>query len=248
MKRIGMIAVAITVVLAAGWAVTALAPGDPSDEHAAIHTFDQATYVLEQRQAAILASIRTAILQSAAEIDGKCPGILARAPRGQAFGALNLEALMTPVLAGHYVERHAIDVYIGSIEHLSWSNRTVARLVRTRIDELKAELRVAPPDPCADMKAWIASQYAHIPPTTARFDREFPLPTKELPEGSMRVMSHLRLLLAPAEDARDKAIVHRTEQLEHDGSRSVQGMWSTAATRLTEALGLDPSVQEAFLG
>lgn len=63
-------------------------------------------------------------------------------------------------------DRQASLAYVRAVRSLRWSNNAVTLLERESAVELESELQTAPPQVCADMKAWVASGYRTLSPAT----------------------------------------------------------------------------------
>jgi hypothetical protein len=249
MKRvIAIVLMVMAATTASGFAVASMIRSSKPDDQAATHVLVQATHVFNQKLVSILPTVGVAVHRRVQQVDRECPSIMVGVPNKGAFGPLNYEVLLAPVVTIVDVQGLAMRTYMRSIARLKWSSTLLTHVVRTSVAELQAELKVLPPNPCADIRAWIRSGYRQLPTSTARFIREFPLPTKEFPEGGPGRYVRMRRLLGPYEDAKDRDAVRKTEHLEAYLSKALQQMRVRAATELTHTLRLDPNVQQTFIG
>lgn len=69
-------------------------------------------------------------------------------------------------------DRQAARAYARAVRSLRWSNNTLTVFERTGAAELEWELRSAPPNVCADTRAWVASGYKTLSPATKALIRE----------------------------------------------------------------------------
>lgn len=169
------------------------------------------------------------------EIAGECPGILANAPPGQGFSMLLGEAADGLALAFSTPLDDAAATFDRSIAHLRWSSKALTRGVRTIAVADRAELAVAAPHVCTDLRAWAADSYSTIPQTTENFlaageaAQKHPRPTQQ---GVLRK-------LAQYENPRMKSLAHSIVVLEGKTASAIGPALEPLLAHLAEALGLE---------
>jgi hypothetical protein len=256
MKRVG----ALVLVFIAAIAVSAFAfmsenRSDAGDRRAT-DAFVEATYLFNRRLVLTWPTVETTVERRVAHIIRDCPRVMAGAPRGEAFRELNLEVLMAPVLTSVDAQSTIIGSYIDAIVGLKWSEAKLMRLVGTTVGELQAELRVASPRPCADIRSWIKSDYRQVPASTEQFNGEFPFPTREFPEGGggeflavgPQPVTRFENALRPYADLDDRTILDEIVRSESEVSGVRNRMRSEDARQLTRGLLLDSNFQRFIVG
>lgn len=176
----------------------------------------------------------------ASEIGGECPSALTYAPRDGAFGELGEEAEATAFYAGTAPVRSMLLRLAHTIEHLSWSDHRLTRLVRAEATEERAIATLALPNVCADIAAWKASAYAALPQTAARFlartqaveSLSVTGPSEELREAA--IMRRLRPYETPAQ----RRIARRIDRLEAAIGRRLNAARTIAEKTLAAAFGV----------
>lgn len=187
-------------------AVPASALGGSADV-ATTQKYIQANYTLVQVGKAKLGAAEAALAAVKHQIARECPRAAAESPQNEDSTQLSNEIIGAMVLNAYHTDRPAGESFIRTVKGLRWSNRKLTSTVQAYASKLKVMNALAPPDVCADVRAWVASKYQTLPATTVRFDQQF-MPNwvaiGELPAG----------LLAPYERANEKSILRRTGQLE----------------------------------
>lgn len=176
----------------------------------------------------------------ASEIGVECPSALAFAPRDAAFGELGEEAEATAFFAGVAPVRSALLRLAHAIEHLTWSNSGLTRLVRAEGAEERAVAALALPDTCADIAAWKASGYVALPQSAARFlarrqdieSLSFVGLTEESREAA------IMRLLRPYETPAQRRTAKRVEHLEAQIARRLTAAGAIVNGKLPAALGV----------
>jgi hypothetical protein len=161
--------------------------GSPSS--LATRTYIKANYTLVSAARANLAPAKAAITNLGATVAGECPVV----------GALEV--------AAYQPDRESMLAFAHAIHVLRWSNRKLTRAVDGYATKLEGFTTLAPPNICADVKAWVASDYATLPASTIAFDKGFYTFDIEAEEVPLR-------LLRPYESATEASLLHRTQRLE----------------------------------
>jgi hypothetical protein len=179
----------------------------------------------------------------AAGISGECPGILTGAPpHGESFvfgligpeagappnpraigeqsrqsrqrGELELELSLALDDSQTQSDREATEALIRALTPLKWSNPKITFLLRLSIAAAREQLDFPAPPVCADMKAWVASGYATLSPTSKEIaSRSEQLLKRVFELLALSEQTHIQpfpKILAPYEDASDRALARRT--------------------------------------
>ncbi len=175
------------------------------------------------------------------QVAGECPGILAHAPPGQGFSMLFGEAVEGLALAFSTPLHAAAVTFDRSIAHLRWSGKALTRGVRAIAAADRAEMAIAAPQACNDLRAWVAGGYSTIPQATESFfaageaAQKLPRPTQR---GFLRK-------LARYESPRMKALARSTAALEGQTASALGPALEPLLTHLAGALGLELSTSAA---
>jgi hypothetical protein len=239
---------------------TRIAPQD----RAATRALLEARYVYEQALLAGAPASRAAEERFARTLSGECPGVLADAPNGapralleslqrprspRQVGEANRENVQLSDLQGELslgldlplieTDRQAAATYARIVRSLRWSNTAVTVLERANAAELEWESQRAPPNVCADMRAWVASGYKTLSPATKTLIRE----------REAVIISALHVLSKPIssfessdpllayEGPREKALARKVDVLEGDLKSARKGL-AAVETGLERTLGL----------
>lgn len=129
-----------------------------------------------------------------------CPGALAHAPRNIRIGEALEEAFAG--LASAFLRPWAVPLvtFAGTVEHLSWSNRRLTRLVALEAARGRAEASLPSPQLCSDLEAWVAGGYGSLPPSAARFLQTYRAVSVAVGAGGRSIDEEIHRLLVPYED------------------------------------------------
>ncbi len=167
----------------------------------------------------------------ASRIGGECPNVLAAAPSEPSPGASSSfprrvaearreqeqlgdleEALRTALgLTADQADRSAAQELIATVRPSHWSDAALERDVGMRLTELEQELSAPEPDVCADMRAWVASGYRTLSEATKALVNQ--LEARRAATQRLASAQSVGDLLARYEDAGDRAITKRSNQL-----------------------------------
>ncbi len=228
------------LLLAACLSAADAAAATHANNAAAARAYLRATEAYVRDGLRTIASGTAAIEARASEIASECPGALTYAPRDEAFGQISEEVTTELLYAGVGPARPILQRLAVAIEHLTWTNRKLTRLVRERAVEERTIAALALPDVCADIATWKASSYAALPPSSSAFLER---------AGALQASSSF----APLEEPREAVIVRLLKRYEGPRSRraaerteAMEARWSArlevAATpiraKLAAALGV----------
>jgi hypothetical protein len=166
----------------------------------------RADYTLVKAGTAKLGAAKAALLGVERRIESECPMAAANSPQNPDSTQLSNEIIGAIVIAAYRTDLPAGANFIRAAQGLRFSNHALTSTVQSYVSKLKVLNKLAPPNVCADVNAWVAGGYRALPASTVRFDQEF-MPNwvaiGELPSG-----------LAPYERASLRGVVRRTTQLE----------------------------------
>jgi len=244
--------------------------GVTSQDRAATRELLEARYTYEQSLLATAPASKAAAEGLASSLGGECPGVLAGAP-DETLGTLlespshsesppksprqmgesnrdrrqlsDLQSELGLALEQAPIEadRQATLAYARAVGPLRWSNSYLTELARIGAATLERQLQSAPPDVCADMKAWVASGYQTLSTVTKALIREQETVDRPL----LRVLREriagpagLADPLLPYEGSREKALAREIDVLENDLKSARKGL-ATVERGLERTLGLD---------
>ena len=194
-------------IAAAVAGVPAAALADPADV-AATQSYVQANYALVRVAGAHLATSEAAPLGALAQVQRECPRAGAGSPQDPESTQMSDEVIGAMVIAAARPDRQAIETFIRTVAGLSWSSRGLTSAIRAYTGDLKTVLSLNAPDLCGDVKAWAASGFHTLPPSTAAFVGEF------MP--AWVALGYLPGTLTRYESPAAKPLVHRSEQIESE--------------------------------
>ncbi len=177
-----------------------------SGDVASTQAYIQANYALVQAGRAKLAAAAAALLAVRRQIGGECPRAAAESPQNADSTQLSNEVIGAIVIAAIRTDLPAGANFVRAVKGLRWSNHKLTSTVQSYAGKLKVLNTLAPPNVCADVRAWVASDYRTLPASTVRFDQLF--------EPNWVGIGELPALLAPSERPNQRAVLRRTSQLE----------------------------------
>jgi hypothetical protein len=208
--RLAPILLAALALAAAPPAALALAPTASlarTGNAAATRAYIAANYTLVRVARANLATGKAAIKGLVRQITGQCPRAAFESPQNHDSEQLSNEVVGALEIAAYQPDRASMVSFARAVRGLSWSDRTLTRMVSAYATKLAGFAKLAMPDVCGDVEAWAASGYQTLPASTVQFDNSFYRDDIEAEEVSLR-------LLAPYESATEASILHRTKRLE----------------------------------
>jgi hypothetical protein len=229
MARIALIAATtLALTFAPAQARAAASGGDGAATAAYLAANFKLVSFARSEQASSEATLRVLL----ARVRRECPKVAAGSPQDTASEQLTFELVGAMTLVAVKPNVRAIAGYTRAVAGLHWSNTKLTRAVSTYRGQLRRQSLMAPPDICADVRAWVASGYRTLPDSTRRFNRAFYsvyvavglLPTR---------------LLAPSVAPAQRSLLQRTHQLElqlTDAEARAVTTWG----QIMEALALNP--------
>ena len=183
------VALSVFALGALGWSISGAiqpaiaAPG--ARDRAPARAFLEAGYLYDSAFLADIGTGEEAVRQLATRLEAECGGVLAGAPPAQAGTAsgatplqrmqseqiselsaeLEFDTLETALLPAH----PAVTTYTHAVTRLHWHDAHTRRLVASLAQKLNRELAAPLLEVCPDLRAWVASGYRTLSPTTTAF-------------------------------------------------------------------------------
>jgi hypothetical protein len=199
---------------------------------AATRAYIAADYALVHTARVNLKTGETALESLRQTISAECPKAATASPENTAAEHLSNEVVGAMGVAFVRSDIPAVEAFAASVTPLHWSDAKLTRKAVLYAGKLKALAALQEPDVCGDVRAWAASGYETLQPATTQFDREYSANDVGIGEVPAR-------LLAPYENARERAQLALTKQSENElveaEARAVEP-WS----KILDALDLQP--------
>ena len=177
-----------------------------SGDAAATQAYLQANYALVSYFAAHIAAARAELAGVLAGVRRECPRAAAESPEDVDSEQLSNEVIGTMVTTVAQRNLAPTRRFERAVQALRWSNGALTKAVRAYVAEGKTLTSLAVPHLCADIGAWVASDYLTLPASTVSFDRSF-MPSWVAP-------GFLPHALAAYESPQERALARRTVVLE----------------------------------
>jgi hypothetical protein len=156
----------------------------------------------------------------------------AASPENEAAAALSNEVIGAMSVVFIRADVQVVDGFAETVAHLHWSNQKLTRKIKAYAAKFKVLAALEMPDVCSDVRAWAASGYRTLPPSTTAFDERYSAHNVGIGE----VPAHL---LAPYEDSHERSVLALTRQFESelvDAEARAVAQWS----KILNALELQP--------
>ncbi len=163
------IAAICTALLALALSPAAARASDAS----ATETYLRANYALTKVGNAHLGASIAAYKGVLSTVKRDCPLAAAHSPQDPESTELSNEVIGTMVLSAGKVDRPAINAFLHTVSGLRWSSGAVTRAVTGYASSLRKLYGLQVPNLCGDVRAWAASGFKSLPPTTIAFDKVF---------------------------------------------------------------------------
>jgi hypothetical protein len=248
-KIVSLLIVIMACVLVGVSASLALsgASAKSADNVAATQAYVRARYELYRAVVWNLPASQTAVEGFVNRVVGECPNVLVGAPQGQLSLELGFEEVFLLGRAFVRPDEHAGFVYADAVKHLRWTTPELMRLVDGGGAWGGTEAKLGPPDLCADLKAWVASDYHTLSAGTKRLLRRIRMEGSSEPSVSGGTATQneksdeaIWRLLGPYETPGVKMLVRSVKQLEaRVRNRNVDSVFS-ASLELSRRLGMKP--------
>jgi hypothetical protein len=179
-----------------------------------------------------------AIEQLAARVQVECRGALASAPNLQSTSEKEVLAEVFAVVlrAPERAEHAAAVKFARSVRRLHWSNRQLTLLTHSDAQRRAVQSGIAPPNLCADLKAWAASGYTATSAATKSYLHRLSAADALQPGARAgEAQKRIKRMLARYEDRSSKAVVRRTKALEAQQRYALKA-FPEATGKVTQAL------------
>jgi hypothetical protein len=184
---------------------TATAVASPTADVAATHAYIQAHYTLARASVARLVAAQVNAQRYTRKIAKQCPGAGTGSLQNEEAQQMSYEMAGALWSITFRTDAGPIGSFARTVSHLHWHNPALTRTARAYARDLSALAQLPTPDVCADVRAWKATGFTKIPPSTISFDKHVEaLEPKAVP-------AHL---LAPSTPPSDAAAARRTTHLE----------------------------------
>jgi len=199
-------------------------------DRAATSGYLHAEYLFQQAAAKILPTAGVLSAEGlASTVGAECPGVVAGAPAGQQKSTLDLELVVAELRAVFAPLRPAVDRLAAETKRLRWDDRVLNRLVHANIAYGVSVLVAPSPSVCADMRAWVASGYRHVPAEARRLEQSLSLADTETP---------VRERMARYESPAERRLVRRTEAMTQATSGAYLPRYNATVAKVNAALGI----------
>jgi hypothetical protein len=204
-----------------------------SGNAATTQAYVQANLKLVQSGVAKLGQGRAALQSARRRTEGECKNAAFNSPQNPESTELSNEIIGSIVLPTLQIGKPDLLKFISAAGGLRWSNSKLTSAIRVYVGKLKVMATLAPPNVCADVRAWVASGYTTLTPSTIQFDKQF------MPNW-VAVGETPTSLLTPFAAPSQKAALRRTMQLENQliEFEAIDGVNTWDA--VMESLGLSP--------
>jgi hypothetical protein len=144
-----------------------------SSDAAATKAYLQANYALVSYFASHIPSARADLAGVLAGVRHECPQAAAASPEDVDSEQLSNEVVGTMVTS--VVQRNLAPTraFERAVQTLRWSNGALTKAVRAYVAKGKTLTSLTVPHLCADIRAWVASDYLTLPASTVSFDQRF---------------------------------------------------------------------------
>jgi hypothetical protein len=219
---------AMTLILAATSGPALAGSGDM----AATRAYIQADYTLVRTARVNLATSEGDLQKLRRQIKAECPKAAAGSPQDTDSEQLSNELVGAMTIAAIQPDVKAVAAFAATVERLRWGNRQLMHKVRSYAGRLKTLSMLPAPNMCADIKAWVASDYRTLPASNISFDDRYY--KVEVAVGEVPAK-----LLAPSELPDERPVLAHAERIEGQLTEAEANAVYTWG-HIMESLGLNP--------
>jgi hypothetical protein len=209
MRVRALLALPAVATASLAFAGSAIAPSSALADAASVtatQTYLQANYTLMRYFASHIPAARAELAGVLAGVRSECPRGAAGSPQDVDSEQLSDEVIGAMVTTVVQHNLPPIQTAIRAAEHLRWSNGALTSAIQAYVAKGKVLTSLAVPHLCADVKAWVAGDYATLPTSTTSFAPRF--------MSVWVAPGYLPAALSAYETVEDRALAHRTAQLE----------------------------------
>jgi hypothetical protein len=233
----------IAAILAAVVWATSAGSGARADDAAATHAYLSAKDLAVRAGAASAPAAIGALSRLRERLDAECPHILRGAPGVLEAGPhdsseVEISEAVHAVVLGmpERAEYPILERFARTVKGLRFSNVDLTRLIHSSASERALQAAIQPPNLCAELRAWLASDKRIVPTSTKRFVgrvREIsrttqvgPAPDGQLAESELHealasgIDGIIARRLVPYENRDDRTISSEIRQLQAAEGRS----------------------------
>jgi hypothetical protein len=229
---LSILALGLTLAMAPASAIAKPGMKPKKSDIATTEKYIAADYELVHSARTNMLTGEAALEELRGKISAECPMAAAASPENEAAEKLSNEVVGTMGVAFIRSDTQAVASFVGAVAHLRWSNPKLTRKAATYASKLKVLAALSAPSVCGDVRAWAASGYRTLTPSTVQFDQIYSANDVGIGEVPAR-------LLAPYEDRAERVTLQHTAQFENElvdaEARAVEP-WS----KILDALNLQP--------
>ena len=170
-----------------------------SRDEAATSAYVQADFRLMRSAVSRIPEAQAAINGVLRAVRADCPRAAGGSPQNAMSTQLSDEVIGAMVMSVVTPGLPLAKPFVRATEHLRWRSPSLTHEVGEYVDHVRTLTRLAPPDPCSDIRAWAASGFQTLPTSTESFDRVFMpawVAAGDLPPGLARLEDRQTRLLA----------------------------------------------------
>jgi hypothetical protein len=142
-------------------------------------------------------------------LSAQCPRVAAGSPQNEQSERLDDEVIGAMTTVGYRVARASVARFARAVRGLHWSNPRLTRALARFTRKLRGLTTLATPDVCGDVKAWAASSFQTVPPSTLAFAHKYFATDVEAEEVPTIVS-----LAMPSATPSEVPVLKRVERLE----------------------------------
>ncbi len=132
-----------------------------------------ANYSLVRTARSYLRRAEAAPLTVLAQVTRDCPRAAAGSPQDPQSTEMSYEVIGAMVISAYHLDVPGLRSFIARVRRLHWSDPRAGGAVKAYAGKLEVLATLAPPNLCSDIRAWAASGFKTLAPSTVRFDAQF---------------------------------------------------------------------------
>jgi hypothetical protein len=205
--RVRSLLACLAIAGLAGLSIAPTGAQAASGDAAATQSYLQANYALVSYFAAHIPAARTELAGVLSGVRHECPQAAAASPEDVDSEQLSNEVvgtMVTTVVQQNLPPTHTFD---RAVRSLRWSNQALTKAVHAYVAKGETLISLKVPHLCADIEAWVASDYQTLPASTVSFDGRF-MPSWVAPG----LLPHA---LTAYETPQERSLARRIVQLEN---------------------------------
>jgi hypothetical protein len=172
MRVRSLLACLATAVLA-GLSIAPTGAMAASGDATATQSYLQANYALVSYFASHIPAARAELASVLTGVRSECPLAAAASPEDVDSEQLSNEVIGTMVTTVVQQNLPPTHTFNRAVRSLRWSNKALTKAVQAYVAKGKTLISLTVPHLCADIEAWVASDYRTLPASTVSFDARF---------------------------------------------------------------------------